>query len=64
MELNYMLLNCTDDLLNDLITVVDTSGKDNIEICTMGLGYRVFSYYDDKNGNLYNVSVEDAEIIT
>ena len=60
---NDMILDLTDDLLNDLNVLVDSSKKDNMDICTMGLGYSVFACYDNKDNNYYNVSDEDAEII-
>lgn len=60
---NEMLLDITDDLLTDLLKLTEFAKRDNIKICTMGLGYSVFSCYDDKNKSHYSLSDEDAEII-
>ncbi len=60
---NEMVLNITDDLLTNLLELVELAKRDNIKICTMGLGYSVFSCYDDENKSNYFLSDKDAEII-
>lgn len=60
---NDMVLDITDDLLNDLTTMVNYAKNDGIEICTMGLGYSVFSCYDGTDSSYFSVSDDDSEII-